>query len=160
MIGISLGFGIWDLRFRRTLLSFCCLLPLLARAHIGDQNVFFDGQAGPYPVRVVIRPPGVIPGLAEISVRVETNRVQRVTVLPMRWNTGRKGAPDPDEAKLVRGETNLFVGELWFMKDGAQSVEVAVHGAAGRGAVLIPVNAVATRVLGVPPVLEPVMHFA
>jgi len=125
-------------------------LPSLLFAHIGDQNVFFEGHAGPYPIRVVVRPPGVIPGLAEISVRVETNGVKRVTILPMRWNTGRNGAPDPDEARPVRGETNLYAGELWFMRDGAQSVEVAVIGAAGRGAVIIPVNAVATRVLGVP----------
>jgi hypothetical protein len=119
-----------------------------SHAHIGDQNVFFEGYAGPYPVRIVIRPPGVIPGLAEISVRVGTNGVQGVTVLPMRWNTGRKGAPPPDATRPVRGETNLFSGELWFMKDGAQSVEVAVLGAAGEGKVIVPVNAIATRVLG------------
>lgn len=131
--------------------AWCLEFP--ADAHIGDQNVFFEGQAGPYPVRVVVRPPGVIPGLAEISVRVPTSGVERVTVLPMRWNTGRKGAPDPDDANPVRGATNLFAGELWFMRDGAQGVEVAVHGPAGRGAVLIPVNAVATRVLGMTPFL-------
>jgi hypothetical protein len=143
-------------RRSRSALRFVVLLlflPLIAAAHIGDQNVFFEGHAGPYPVRVVIRPPGVIPGLAEISVRVETNGVDRVTVLPMRWNTGRQGAPPADETKPVRGETNLFSGELWFMKDGAQSVEVAVIGAAGTGKVIVPVNAVATRVLGMPKML-------
>lgn len=124
--------------------------PLAARAHIGDQNVFYDGQAGPYPVRVVVRPPGVIPGLAEISVRVETNGAQRVTALPMRWNSGRAGAPPPDVAERVRGESNLFSAQLWFMQGGAQSVEVAVDGAAGVGKVIVPVNAVATRVLGMP----------
>ncbi|HEY0549430.1 MAG TPA: hypothetical protein VGF13_07475 [Verrucomicrobiae bacterium] len=127
------------------------LLPLIACAHIGDQNVFFEGHAGPYPVRVIVRPPGVIPGLAEISVRVETNGVHKVTVLPMRWDTGRTGAPPPDEARPVRGETNLFSGELWFMRDGAQSVEVAISGGGGVGKVIVPVNAVATRVLGMTP---------
>ncbi len=136
------------LRFRAYLVFAFWSLVLSASAHIGDQNVFFEGQAGPYPVRVVVRPPGVIPGLAEISVRVQTNGVERVTVLPMRWNTGRKGAPPADAAQPVRGETNLFTGELWFMRDGAQSVEIAVFGAAGTGTVIVPVNAVATRVLG------------
>ena len=126
---------------------------LVAYAHIGDQTVFFEGQAGAYPVRIVVRPPGVIPGLAEISVRVATNGVERVTVLPIRWSTGRQGAPPPDEAKPVRGETNLYSGELWFMRDGAQSVEVAITGPAGEGKVIVPVNAVATRVLGMPTVL-------
>ena len=77
-------------------------------------------------MRVVIRPPGVIPGLAEISVRVEGDSVQRVTVLPIRWNTGRQGAPPPDEAVPVRGDPNLYSAELWFMRDGAQSVEVEI----------------------------------
>lgn len=133
------------------------LVPLLLRAHIGDQNVFFEGNAGAYPVRIVVRPPGVIPGLAEISVRVETGGVQRVTALPMRWDSGRQGAPPPDEARLVRGETNLYSAELWFMRGGAQSVEVAVEGGAGAGKVIVPVNAVATRVLDMPPYLGTVL---
>jgi hypothetical protein len=119
----------------------------VAHAHIGEQNIFFEGAAGPYPVRIIIRPPGVIPGLAEISIRVHTNGVQRVTALPMRWDSGRNGAPPPDEARPVIGETNLFHTQLWFMRGGAQSVEVALHGFSGTGKVIVPVNAVATRVL-------------
>src|SRR4051812_43886870 len=126
-----LNFGIpssFAIRHSSFIVALLLLFPLLAHAHIGDQNVFFEGHAGPYPVRVVVRPPGVIPGLAEISVRVQTNGAQRVTVLPMRWSTGRQGAPPPDEAKPVHGETNLFTGELGFMRDGAQSVEGAGSG--------------------------------
>ena len=126
----------------------CLIHALPLQAHVGSPNVFFEGMAGPYPVRIVVRPPGVIPGLADISVRVNTNWVRSVTVLPIRWNSGREGAPRPDEAKPVRGETNLFSAGLWFMKHGAQSVEVEVIGAAGSGKVIVPVNAVATRVLG------------
>ena len=136
--------------FRTLFVSAVILLPLAVAAHIGDQNAFFEGYAGPYPVRVVIRPPGVIPGLAEISVRVNTNGVKNVTVLPMRWDSARRGAPPPDEATPVRGESNLFNTQLWFMRGGAQSVEVAISGAAGVGTVIVPVNAIATRVLGMP----------
>ena len=155
---IRLFYRVWNPGFRntpkfaRTLLVGALLsLPFTAAAHIGDQNVFFEGNAGPYPVRVVIRPPGVIPGLAEISVRVSTNGVKNVTVLPMRWDSARQGAPPPDEAAPVRGETNLFNTQLWFMRSGAQSVEVAINGASGVGKVIVPVNAIATRVLGMPP---------
>ena len=122
-----------------------------AQAHVGDQNVFFEGLAGPYPVRVVIRTPGVIPGLAEISVRVLSNSVNEVTVLPMRWDSARKGAPPADFAAPVRGETNLFNAQLWFMRSGAQGVEVTIHGAAGTGKAIVPVNAIATRVLTMSP---------
>jgi len=123
------------------------LMPGLAEAHVGSPNVFFEGNAGPFPVHVIIRPPEVIPGLAEISVRVEGGPVQEVTALPIKWNAGRKGAPPPDVARLVRGETNLYTAQLWFMESGSQSVELEVKGTSGTGRALIPVDAVAIRVL-------------
>src|SRR2546421_6905998 len=95
-----------------------------AFAHVGSPNVFFEGNAGPYPVHVIIHPAEVIPGLAEINVRVEGSGIEQVTALPMKWNTGRKGAPPPEIVKPVHGETNLFNAQLWFMEGGAQSVEV------------------------------------
>jgi hypothetical protein len=119
------------------------LLPGIADAHIGSPNVFYEGEAGPYPVRVVVRPPGVVPGLAEISIRVEGEGVRRVTALPVFWNAGRKGAPPPDEATLVRGEKNLYATNLWLMKSGAYSVDVAIEGARGGGSVVVPVNSIA-----------------
>jgi hypothetical protein len=132
-----------------TILVLVCTA-ISGQAHIGSPNVFFDGRAGGYPVHVVVRPPEVIPGLAEISVRVLTNGVTRVGATPMRWDTGREGAPRPDEARLVPGETNLYNTQLWFMRGGAQSVEVIVNGTAGEGRVFVPMNAVATRVLTMP----------
>src|SRR5881398_3578084 len=97
---------------------FLCLLglvfPFAARAHVGSPNVFFEGKAGPYPVHVIIQPAEVIPGLAQIAVRIEAGGVERVTALPMKWDLGRKGAPPPDDAKLVPGETNLYCAKLWF----------------------------------------------
>lgn len=119
----------------------CCLL---AEAHIGSPNVFLEGKAGEYPVRVVIRPPNVVPGLAEITVRVQVP-VQSVTVLPVFWRAGREGAPPPDEARLVRGETNLYSAELWLMKPGAYSVDVTIEGPRGKGTLIVPVNSMATN---------------
>src|SRR4051812_49801656 len=87
----------------RALILFVFALPVCA--HIGSPNVFFEGEAGAYPIRVMIRPPRVVPGLAEISVRVKTNGISKVSVLPARWDTGRKGAPPPDPATPVKGET-------------------------------------------------------
>lgn len=136
--------------FIRILTLLLCAAPLLSRAHIGSPNVFYTGPAGAYPVHVVIRPPAVIPGLAEISVRVSTNGSHRVQVLPLHWKTGRNGAPTPDDAFPVSGEPNLFAAQLWFMVGGAQSVEVHVEGQSGKGTVVIPVNAVATAVLPMP----------
>src|SRR6266545_2541950 len=126
------------------------LFPLRTHAHIGSPNVFYEGYAGPYPVRVTVRPPPVIPGRAEISVRVMSAAVKKVAALPVVWNAGRKGAPPPDEARLVRGETNLYSTELWFMVPAAHSVYVDLDGDLGSGTAIVPVNAIATRRLGVP----------
>ena len=65
-------------------------------------------MAGPYGIRVIVRTPGVIPGLAQISVRVTSGEgVERVTLRPLRWDVGLEGAPPADTARLVTGETHL-----------------------------------------------------
>lgn len=116
------------------------------RAHVGSQFVVFDGKAGAFPVRVVVRQPDVVPGFAEISVRVLGGEPARVTALPIHFATDRSGAPRPDVAERVPGETNLFTAQLWFMTRGAYGVEVAVEGMNGEsgGALMVPVNSVAT----------------
>src|SRR5213594_4381745 len=130
----------------RTCLAFCVFAFCLAtEAHIGSPNVFFEGKVGEYFVRAVIRPPQVVPGLAEINVRVPGEPVERVTVLPVFSGAGREGAPPPDEARLVRGETNLYSAALWLMKPGGYSVDVTVEGARGKGTLIVPVNAMATN---------------
>ena len=55
----------------------------MAYAHVGSPAVFFEGMAGPYRAHVIIRPAEVIPGLADVSVRVEGAQVERVTALPV-----------------------------------------------------------------------------
>ena len=124
------------------LLLSCLALPVAA--HIGSPNVIFEGRAGPHPVRVVVRPPEVVPGLAEISVRALGSGVTRVAVLPAHWDAGKRGAPPPDVAQPVRGETNLYTATLWLMTPGAYSVHVQVEGAGGSGEVVVPVNNFAT----------------
>ena len=42
-----------------------------ALAHVGSPDVYAEGYAGPYRLLVTVRPPLVIPGVAEIEVRIE-----------------------------------------------------------------------------------------
>ncbi len=141
-----------ELHYGRRMIAILLLasLPLCAEAHVGSPNVFFEGYAGPYRTYIVVQPAEVIPGLAQISVRIDGGGVSQVTALPMKWNTGRKGAPPPDIATPVRGETNLYTAQLWFMEPGAHGIEIGIRGKAGEGSVIVPVNAEATRVLKMP----------
>src|SRR2546426_8965308 len=50
---------------------------LVASAHVGSPDTYFEGAAGPYPVRVIVRTPGVVPGLAQITVRLLAPRAVR-----------------------------------------------------------------------------------
>jgi hypothetical protein len=117
---------------------------LPAAAHIGSQSVIYETQTPPVPVRVIIRPPGVVPGLAEIDVRVLTNGVKRVTALPVHWRAGVEGAPPPDVAQPVEGEPDLYHAQLWLMARGAYSVHVNVETTNGATKVIVPVNSLAT----------------
>ncbi|MBI5368641.1 MAG: hypothetical protein HZA54_16515 [Planctomycetes bacterium] len=130
----------------RALLALLLLGAPLAAAHVGSPNTFYEGAAGPYTVRVVVRPPGVVPGLAEIHVRVlKGEGVRRVTVLPVYGDQRTQGAPPPDVAEPVAGEAGLYGAALWLMESGAYSIDVCVDGADGTGTAIVPVNSLAVR---------------
>ena len=47
---------------------FAASLGVLLAAHVGSPDVFFRGNAGPYDVRVIVRRPEVVPGVARVTV--------------------------------------------------------------------------------------------
>lgn len=138
---------------RRTLLGLfvLALSPAATAAHVGSPDVIFEGKAGAYDVRVIVRTPMVVPGLAEVNVRILHGDVRRVLIRPVFWRAGVAGAPSPDAAKLVPGTRDLFSGQLWLMARGAYSVYVTVEGASGVGTASVPVLSVATGRLGMTP---------
>ena len=144
---------------RRTALLVAGLY-LATAGHVGSKNVFFTGDAGPYPVSVVVRPPDVVPGLAEISVRIPgaADEVDLVTVRPVRWDADPEGgAPPPDPAVPVPGDPELYSAELWLMTVGAFRIEVTVEGARGTGTASVPVTSVMLGVRDMPPALGAVL---
>ena len=136
------------------------LLAVLSMAHVGSPDTFFGGKAGPYDVRVSVRLPGVIPGRAQVTVRVEgvrTPGTHHVAVRAGQWNVGLKGAPPPEAAAPVPGDPSLYAAELWFMTPSSYELGVAVDGPAGRGDVVVPVLALATAERQMPPWLGTVL---
>jgi hypothetical protein len=124
------------------------LCALASMAHVGSPDTFFAGQAGPYDVRVSVRLPGVIPGRAQVTVRLPaSNRATdyRVGVRAGQWNVGLAGAPPAEPAMPVPGDPTLYAAEIWFMTASSYQMAVDVHGPAGSGTVIIPVMALATE---------------
>ena len=94
------------------------LCALVSMAHVGSPDTFFSGQAGPYNVRISVRLPGVIPGSAQVTVRVldaKNAGDYRVGVRAGQWNVGLDGAPPAERARPVPGNPMLFAAEIWFM---------------------------------------------
>jgi hypothetical protein len=131
----------------RTLLL-CLLVAAPLLAHVGSPDVFYEGDAGPYHLLVTIRPPEVVPGVAQIEIRCSAPDVTAVRILPLRLVRGRQYAPLPDTARRSPDDPQFFIGSLWLMATGSWQVRIDVDGARGPGRTAVPVPAVATRVLG------------
>jgi hypothetical protein len=77
--------------------------PIFTAGHVGSPDTWFVGQAGPYPVKVLVRSPGVIPGLADVTVWTSA-QVEKVWATPAYFNAGDRGLPPPDTARVVAGQ--------------------------------------------------------
>jgi hypothetical protein len=134
---------------RLTSWAFLAAVALVTWGHVGSPDVYFESLAGPYPVRVVIRPPIVVPGQAEITVRALSpagaGGITGIGVQPVVWNAGPEGVPPAEPARRVRGDSSLWSAQLWLMRPTSYSVRVRVEGPAGTGTVLVPVVAFATH---------------
>ena len=132
------------------LLRMCLLaaaLPL--HAHVGSPDVFFKGNAGPYPLLITIRPPQVVPGVAEIEIRSESPDVRQIRIVPLRLGyTVTQFAPVPDVAQRSADDPQFYTGALWLMTSGSWQVRIDAEGDRGAGRISVPVPAVATRVSG------------
>lgn len=149
--------GRWRLRPRpASALRFVATISLavVLAAHVGSPDVYYSGSAGPYVVDVTIRPPQVVPGVADVHVHVRDSAVNSVIIRPVYWRAGAKGAPTGDAAKPVTGNQGSFAGQLWLMASGTYSVYVTVSGRAGSGTLVVPVAAVATGTLALSPLLK------
>lgn len=115
---------------------------------MGSPDVFLEGNAGPYKLFVTVRVPQVIPGIAQIEIRSESNDVREIRIAPMQLTgPGSQYAPTPDVAERSKTDPQFFSGNLWLMEFGSLQVRVDVDGARGPAHLAVPVPAVAQRTL-------------
>lgn len=119
------------------------LVPMAALAHVGNPDIYFDGQAGPYRLFVTVRPPLVIPGVADIEVRTSNSHVQSLHAVPVPLDAEEsKFAPVPDSLKVSGQDRQFFTGSLWIMAAGSWQVRITADGTDGRANVAVPVPSV------------------
>ena len=122
---------------------FLLICPIGVSAHVGSPDFYYDGYAGPYHLLVTVRPPAVIPGIAEIQVRSVAGDVNAVDIVPMRLvGQGARLAPTPDAAVRSGSDPQVFTGKLWIMTRGSWKVEINANGAKGKAELAVPIAAV------------------
>jgi hypothetical protein len=132
-----------------------CLLLLLcvgwAKGHVGSPDVFYQGKAGPYAAMVTIRPPAVIPGVAEVEIRIPEDGVREVRVVPLPLTgVGSDHPPTPDVARRDTGDPHFFTSSVWLMAFGSYQVRIEIEGEQGSGKLAVPVPAIASLVSKMP----------
>jgi hypothetical protein len=134
--------------WRWFVLSSLLFVSLSAWAHVGSPDVYFDGYAGPYRLLVTVRPPRVIPGVAEVQIRSLSPDINELKIVPMRIiGPGADLAPVPDVAQRSSVDPQYFTGHLWIMLRGSWKVRIQVVGAQGNAELSVPVPAVAETAL-------------
>src|SRR5262249_30905500 len=98
-----------------------------------------------YSVYAVVRPPAALPGAADVSVQVRGAGAASVSIIAVQFQAGREGSPAPVPADKVAGATNLWSGQVWFLRPGSYTVQISIEGAYGQGQAIVPVN-----ILGMP----------
>jgi hypothetical protein len=125
-----------------------CTFASVAHAHVGSPDVVHEGMAGPYKLLVAVRPPEVIPGVAEIEVQTSDGDVGEVRLVPTQiGRDAAKFAPTPDVAQKTEGAQH-WTGRLWMMAAGSWQVRVFANGARGSGELAVPVPALPQRTKG------------
>ena len=140
----------------KRLLALLALLAaaLPAPAHVGSPDVFYEGNAGPYKLFVIVRVPQVIPGIAEVDVRSESPDVSSIRIAPMQLTgPGSQYAPAPDVAQRSKIDPQSFTASVWLMEFGSLQVRLHANGTRGEGTLAVPVPAVAQTVLPMPKAL-------
>jgi hypothetical protein len=127
-------------------------------AHVGSPDVFLEGLAGPYRLLVTIRPPMVIPGVADVEVLAPNGDIRDVRIVPLPLTgVGAQFAPVPDRAQQSSDDPKLFTGRLWLMGAGAWQVRVTVHGDRGDGTLSVPVPTLPQSMLAMTTVLRAIL---
>jgi hypothetical protein len=121
----------------------CALLLLyttiVADAHVGSPDTFFDGRAGPYSFFVAIEVPQAIPGVAQMQIRSRASDVSSIKVNVATVSGAPAGYPPmSDVLRRSPDDSRLFTGNLPLVEPGEMQVKLAIKGTKGEASLSIP----------------------
>jgi hypothetical protein len=133
---------------RCRLLILIAICSNFASAHVGSPDVYFEGAAGPYHLLVTVNPPPMVPGIAQVQVRVTSGSVSSISITPVYVNGKDQGLPPAaDSLQPSAVDPQSFTGKVWLMESGSWEVRVEANGAQGTGKLAVPVAVFARRTL-------------
>lgn len=119
-----------------------------ALAHVGSPDVYLEADAGPYHLLITVNPPAMVPGVAQVSVRVLSGNVSSLSLVPVYIGAKDQGLPPtPDAMQSVPGAPQYYTGKVWLMASGSWEVRVKAEGSQGPAQLAVPVPAFARRTL-------------
>jgi hypothetical protein len=123
------------------------MLSSCAFGHMGSPNVYFEGNAGPYHLLVTVTPPAMVPGVAQVQIRVVSGTVNSISIAPVFVNGKDQGLPPTPDLMQLAIDLQLFTGKVWLMESGSWEVRAEVSGPQGIGKLAVPVPVFARRIL-------------
>jgi hypothetical protein len=130
------------------------------QAHVGSPDVFYEGSAGPYRLMVTIRPPQVVPGVAEVEIRSASPDVREIRVAPVPLTgPAAQYPPTPDILRQSKEDPQFYTGSVWLMACCSWQVRIYADGAQGKAEMAVPVAGIATRTLRMEKTMGAVLLF-
>jgi hypothetical protein len=123
------------------------MLSSFAFGHVGSPDVYFEGSAGPYHLLVTVTPPAMVPGVAQVQIRVISGTVNSINISPVFVNGKDQGLPPTPDLMQPTVDPQLFSGKVWLMESGAWDIRAEVAGPQGVGKLAVPVPVFARRTL-------------
>jgi hypothetical protein len=123
-------------------------LSTIAFAHVGSPDVYYQGDAGPYHLLITVRPPAMVPGVAQVDVSSTSGSVNTIKIVPVYLTGLESGSPpSPDSMKPVAGDSQSFTSKVWLMASGSWEIRINVEGTLGKAQLAMPVASFARRTL-------------
>src|SRR5580692_4987628 len=130
------------------------------QAHVGSADVFYEGSAGPYRLMVTIRPPQVVPGLAEVEIRSASPEIREIRVAPVPLTgPAAQYPPTPDILRQSKEDPQFYTGSVWLMSCCSWQVRIYADGTQGKAEMAVPVAGIATRTLRMDKAMGAVLLF-